>query len=127
MTEGENRRSAIAVLGASSDRRKFGNKCVRAYRQAGWTVYPVNLKSGRIEELQAFARLSDLPGPVDRISVYLPPLTTYRILDELPQDIEVYFNPGSADREVLEEARRRGIEVRDACAIVAVGLSPAQF
>jgi predicted CoA-binding protein len=127
VTESENRRAAIAIIGASNDRRKFGNKCVRAYRQAGWTVYPVNLKSGRIEGLRAFARLNDLPDPIDRISVYLPPPTTYRILDELPQDIEVYFNPGSADREVLEEARRRGIEVRDACAIVAIGLSPAQF
>jgi predicted CoA-binding protein len=127
VTEGENRRQAIAVIGASNDRRKFGNKCVRAYRQAGWTVYPVNLRNGRIEGLQAFARLSDLADPVDRISVYLPPHITYRILDELPKGIEVYFNPGSADSEVLEEARRRGIKVRDACAIVAVGLSPAQL
>jgi predicted CoA-binding protein len=127
MKGGEQRQPAIAVIGASNDRRKFGNKCVRAYRQAGWTVYPVNLKRGRIEGLRAFARLADLPDPLDRISVYLPPRTTQRILEELPKGIEVFFNPGSADSEVLTEARHRGITVREACAIVAAGIDPGQL
>ena len=42
---------AIAVIGASSDRQKFGNKCVRAYLAAGWEVYPINLHEHEIEGL----------------------------------------------------------------------------
>ena len=32
----------IAIVGASADRAKYGNKAVRAFIQGGWTVYPVN-------------------------------------------------------------------------------------
>ena len=31
-----------AVVGASSDRAKFGNKVLRAYQSKGWKVYPIN-------------------------------------------------------------------------------------
>ena len=66
-------RKTIAVVGASRDRSKFGNKCVRAYLEAGYVVYPVNLTASEIEELPVYRTLSDLPGEPDRISVYLPP------------------------------------------------------
>ena len=39
----------VAILGASADRSKFGNKSVRAHAQAGYDVYPVNPKGGTIE------------------------------------------------------------------------------
>jgi len=120
----------IAVLGASRDRSKYGNKCVRAYHDAGWQVLPVNLGSAEpIEGLPTVRRLADLRGPLDRISVYLPPPVTLDLLDEIAGAGagEVWFNPGSADARVLEEARRLGIAARPGCSIVDIGVSPAQF
>jgi uncharacterized protein len=119
----------VAVLGASRDHDKFGNKCVRAYLHAGWTVYPVNLRESQIEGLRAFATLADVPQPLDRISVYLRPPITRRLLPAIAAAgaTDTFFNPGSADEEVLAEARRLGIRSRDACAIVAIGLSPSMF
>ena len=32
----------VAVVGASANRTKFGNKAVRAFRDAGWTVFPIH-------------------------------------------------------------------------------------
>ena len=75
----------VAVIGASQDRRKFGNKCVRAYQHAGWTVYPVNPNAERVEGLVAFARLAELPALPDRVCLYLPPELTARLLDRLPR------------------------------------------
>ena len=40
----------VAVLGASNDRRKYGNKAVRAYLECGMTVLPVNLREATIED-----------------------------------------------------------------------------
>jgi len=121
--------STIAVLGASSDRRKFGNKCVRAYRAAGYEVFPVNPHEAEVEGLKAYPRLADIGRPLDRISVYLPPAVTREVLGEIAEARagEVWLNPGSADRQVVEEARRRGLPVRQGCSIVDVGMSPAQF
>lgn len=119
----------VAILGASSDRRKYGNKSLRAHRQAGWEVFPVNLEEREIEGLAAYRTLADLPAPVERVSVYLPPPVTRRLLPEIAAAGagEVFFNPGAADRETAAEARRLGISVREACSIVDLGLRPSDF
>ena len=119
----------IAVVGASTDRRKFGNKCVRAYKSAGFRVFPVNLRGQEIEGLQTYPRLDQVPGELDLISVYLPPQVTRDLVSEIARRVsrEVWFNPGSADAKILQAAREAGIHVRDGCSIVAIGLSPSQF
>jgi len=120
----------IAVLGASKDRSKYGNKCVRAYREAGWQVFPINLGSADpIEGLDTSRKLADIPVELDRISVYLPPPVTLELLADIAAKGagEVWLNPGSADARVLDEARRRGIPARPGCSIVDIGMSPAQF
>jgi predicted CoA-binding protein len=119
----------VAILGASRERRKFGNTSVRAHARAGYRVYPVNPHESSIEDLESFPSLAGLPLKVDRISVYLHPEVTLRLLPEIAAAgaAEVWFNPGSADAAVRAEARRLGIAVRDGCSIVDLGLSPSQF
>jgi predicted CoA-binding protein len=131
----------IAVLGASADRHKFGNKCVRAYRDVGYKVYPVNPAEREIEGLPVFPTLGEVPAPVDRISVYLPPAVTLSLLPAIAlaaaagatpgaagaTAAEVWFNPGSADGAVLAEARRLGIAARPGCSIVDVGKRPGEY
>lgn len=119
----------IAVLGASANRSKYGNKCVRAYKTAGWEVWPVHPSEPEIEGLKAWSSLAEVPAELDRISVYLPPALTLRLLPEMARKGagEVWLNPGSADEGVIEEARRLGLRVRPGCSIVDIGMSPGQF
>ena len=117
----------VAVIGASADRSKFGNKAVRAYAQRGFTVWPVNPKESAIEGQPAFAGLADVPGRPNLVSVYLPPAVVLKLLPVIAAKgcDELWLNPGTESPEVLAEAERLGLNVIQACSIVSVGLSPA--
>lgn len=119
----------IAVLGASTDPSKFGNKCVRAYLSAGWEVLPVNPGAVEVEGQRAYASLAEVPGELERISVYLPPPVTREALPAIASKgaREVWLNPGAATPEVAAEARAIGIPVVEGCSIVDIGLSPSMF
>jgi predicted CoA-binding protein len=122
-------KKTIAVVGASADRGKYGNMCVRAYKDAGWEVYPVNLSQTTIEELEVYPNLAAVPVELDRISIYLPPTKTQQLLEEIASKGagDVWFNPGSANAEILEEARQAGLAARNGCSITYIGKSPAQY
>lgn len=119
----------IAILGASTDPRKYGNKAVRAFSQQGYRVYPVNPKEALVEGLPAYKSLSEVPERPQMISVYMPPTVVLKTLPEIAEKgcDELWLNPGTESEEVLAEAERLGLNVIQACSIVAVGLTPSAF
>lgn len=119
----------IAIIGASADRSKFGNKAVRAFTQQGYTVYPVNPRESQIEGLPAFKRIEDVPGRLDLISVYLPPPVLLKVLPAIAAKgcDEFWLNPGAESDEVLAEAGRLGLNVIQACSIVGIGMTPEEM
>ena len=119
----------VAVIGASANRAKYGNKAVRAFAQQGYAVYPVNPKESEIEGHPAFKSIGDVPVRPDMVSVYVPPETLVKILPDIAAKgcDELWLNPGAESDEVLAEAERLGLRVIQACSIVGVGVSPAGF
>src|SRR5262245_42361441 len=119
---------SVAILGASADRSKFGNKAVRAFLARGYDVYPVTPKGGDVEGLSCFKSLAEIPAEVklDWISVYLPPAVGLKSLPEIVARGcgELWLNPGSESDELVEAAERQGLNVVQACSIVAIGVSP---
>jgi hypothetical protein len=123
-------RPTIAIVGASADRRKFGNKAVRAYQAKGYDVYPVHPKAASIEGLPAYPSLLALPvRALERVSIYLPRDPCLTLLPELAQlqVKEVWFNPGADHPDVLAKAQQLGIPAVIGCSIVALGVSPSMF
>jgi uncharacterized protein len=112
---------SIAVIGASNDRTKYGNRAVRAYQAQGWTVYPVNPKEPVIEGIPAFKTITDVPQPIDRASLYVPPLVGIQLLDAISAHRvkELWVNPGSESPELLARAEQLGLQTVEACSIVA--------
>ena len=119
----------VAVMGASKDRAKFGNKAVRAFRQQGYRVYPVNPNATEIEGLSVYQSIRDVPVRPQRVTVYLPPPVLLKILPDIAARgcDELWLNPGTESDRVLAEAARLGLNVIQACSIVGVGLSPASL
>ena len=119
----------VAVVGASSDRRKFGNKAVRAFRSQGYQVVPINPHETAVEGIAAYGSVLDVPGPIDMATVYVTPDVAYRLLDEFERKAipEIWINPGAESDELLAEARRRKLNVIAACSIIGIGERPSRF
>lgn len=120
----------IAILGASSDRSKYGNKAVRAYLKQGFQVFPVNPKGGEVEGLPAYKSIDDVPvGRLERVSVYLPPAVGIGLLPAIAAKgcDELWLNPGSESAELVEKAIDLGLNPIMACSIVDIGEHPSQW
>ena len=119
----------VAVLGASQDRRKYGNKAVRAYRECGLVVLPVNPREATIEGLAAYPSLEAIDGLLDYVSLYLPPAVGIKLLPAIAakQPREVWLNPGSESDELLDAAADLHLRTIVACSILALGRSPGEF
>ena len=119
----------IAVVGASSDRRKFGNKAVRAFRHQGYTVVPINPHETEIEGEKAYGSVLDYPGQITEATVYLPPEIGAVVMDELARKgiREVWLNPGADGPEVVARAREVGLRPIVACSILGIGEHPADY
>lgn len=105
--------SPFAVVGASRDRSKYGNKALRAYLQAGRDVYPVHPSDAEIEGLTAYASLSDLPVVPHGISIVTPPRVTQAVVREaialgIPH---IWMQPGAESDVAVAEAEAAGAQV----------------
>ena len=119
----------IAIIGASTDRRKYGNKAVRAWLKAGATVVPVNPKAKSVEGIPAIASVLDYPGEIDATSLYVLPQIGVRVIEEIARKgiPEVYVNPGAESDELLAKAKELGINAMVACSIIGSGSRPDDF
>jgi hypothetical protein len=120
---------SVAVLGASRDRRKYGNKAVRAYVESGYTVYPVNPKEETIEGLKAYPTLEAIAAQVDFVSLYVPPVIGLKLLPSIAakKPREVWLNPGSESEELIDSAVDLHLRTIVGCSIVTLGFSPEEF
>ena len=117
---------SIAIIGASANTEKFGNKAVRAYLQQGWKVYPINPKETSIEGLPVFKSVRDIHDQVDEASIYLAPNLVPAVLQEIASKgiRRVWLNPGTESDNALERAEELGLEVIVDCSIVGIGVDP---
>ncbi len=117
---------SIAIIGASANPEKSGNKAVRAYIQQGWTVYPINPKETTIENLPVYKSVREIPNHVDEASVYLAPHLVPAVLQEIAAKgiKKVWLNPGTESDDAVERAEELGLEATVACSIVGIGVDP---
>jgi predicted CoA-binding protein len=117
---------SVAIIGASSNPRKFGNRAVRAFRRQGYTVFAINPHEGEVEGLKTYASVLDVPDTIDMASFYVPPEVGEKVIVEVARKgiAEVWLNPGSESDALIQLARSLKIEPIEACSIVGIGENP---
>jgi hypothetical protein len=129
VTDKVNAPKIVAVIGASNDRRKFGNRAVRAFQQQGYVVVPINPHEDDVEGLKAYASVLKVPGAIDMASFYVPPDIGVQVIEEVAQKgiTEVWLNPGADSEALVSRARALQIQPIVACSIIAIGRNPYEF
>lgn len=119
----------FAVVGASSDRSKYGNKVLRCYLQHGRDAVPVHPKEATVEGRPAFATLGAIPGGVGAISVITPPAVTEKVVEEAGKlgIRHVWMQPGAESDAAVRRARELGMNViaGGPCLLVVLGFREA--
>lgn len=114
-------RRVWAVVGASCDPRKFGYQVFRSLRDAGYEVYPVNLKGGELEGAKVYRSLADLPQPPEVIDMVVPPAVTEQVVQEAHELglTRVWMQPGAESEASVLYCHQHGMQVvQRACAMV---------
>jgi predicted CoA-binding protein len=114
-------RRVWAVVGASQDPAKFGNRVFHSLRNVGYTVYPVNPKGGELDGSVVYPSLADLPQSPEVIDLVVPPPVTERIVKEAHELglTRVWMQPGSGSQAAIDYCHEHGMQVvHHACAMV---------
>ena len=114
-----------AVVGASQDRSKYGNKVLRAYLQNSRAVHPVNPTADEVEGLKAYPTLADLPEALHGISIITPPRVTETVVERAGElgIKNIWMQPGAESDSAIESAKRLGMNVIGGgpCLLVILG------
>lgn len=117
--------TSFAVVGASSDRSKYGNKVLRCYMQNRRKVTPVHPREAEIEGLRSYPNLTSLPEIPAALSIITPPAVTEVVVEEAAKlgIQKLWLQPGAESPRALERARELGLEViaGGPCLLVALG------
>jgi len=116
---------AFGVVGASSNRHKFGNKVLRCYKQHGKTVVPVNPNETEIEGIPCVRNVAELPAEVQSISVITPPAVTEQVVaDAIGRGIRhIWMQPGAESPAAVALCHEKGVNViaDGSCLLVVLG------
>ena len=114
-------RRVWAVVGASQDRSKFGNRVYRSLRDAGYVVYPVNPRGGELEGTEVYPSLAQLPESPEVIDLVVPPPVTEQVVVEAHELglTRVWMQPGAESELAITYCHDQDIQVvHHACAMV---------
>lgn len=122
---------AYAVVGASSNREKYGNKVLRVYLQKHKKVYPINPHEKSIEGVDCLPDIKSLPTNVKSISIITPPSVTEKVVVEaIAKGIKnIWMQPGAENNEAIKLCETNGINViaKGPCILVTLGFHESAF
>jgi predicted CoA-binding protein len=114
-------RKRFAVVGATDNPQKYGNRIAKNLRSRGYEVYPVNPKLKQLEGLTCYFSLADIPVRVDIVDFVVPPAVTEEILKECKELglSRIWLQPGSESERAIAFCHENNLKVvHDVCVMM---------
>jgi len=111
----------IAVVGLSSDPMKPSYEVSEYMQRQGYRIIPVNPKESEVLGEKAYAKLEEIPEPVDLVNVFRRPAQTPDVVRAAIAigAKSVWLQLGIANEEARAIAERAGLPfVQDRCLLI---------
>ena len=98
----KNKNNSIALVGASNNPRKYGNKILLDLISKGHIVYPVNNKEKNIEGIKSYKSVDAIPEIPSIINFVIPPNEGMAITKDLVEKgyDNFWYQPGAESKEI---------------------------
>jgi uncharacterized protein len=109
----------VALIGASDRAGKYSNMAFHMLKEAGHQIFPVHPKLSQIEGVKVYPSIDLVPEPIDVVTLYVGRRLSSEIGNQIIQKKpgRLIFNPGAENLELLEQAKKRGIDAFEACTL----------
>jgi predicted CoA-binding protein len=110
----------VVVIGASNNEERYSNKAMKMLLEYGHNPIPVAPAVDTIMNRKAYAKLADVPGPVDTVTLYVGPKRQEGLFEQVLacKPRRVIFNPGTENPDEYGRLKDAGIEPQEACTLV---------
>lgn len=114
------RAETVAILGASPKPNRYAYKALELLHQYGHRTVPINPSFEEILGEKCYPTISDAPGPIDTVTLYLGEARSNPLIDEIinAKPRRIIMNPGAENPSLAERAEEAGIEVVEGCTLV---------
>ncbi|MEY2494391.1 MAG: uncharacterized protein QOJ45_883 [Verrucomicrobiota bacterium] len=110
----------VAVLGASPKPERYAYKAMEMLEEYGHRPVPINPAFDEIRGKKCYPNISDAPGPIDTVTLYLGETRSTPLIDEIisAKPRRLIMNPGAENDVLATQAEKAGIEVVKGCTLV---------
>ena len=110
----------VAILGASPKPDRYAYKAFELLREYGHRPIPINPAFQEILGEKCYPKISEAPGPIDTVTLYLGEARSNPLIDEIidAKPRRIIMNPGAENSALADKAEKAGIEVVEGCTLV---------
>lgn len=111
-----------AVVGANTDREKYGNMIFRRLLEKGNAVYPVNPMYEEVEGHKCYKDLTSLPELPEVMVMVVSPKRGRPVIEEAAElgIKNIWLQPGTHDEALMQLIGEKGLTAVQACVLVAL-------
>ena len=110
----------VAILGASPKPDRYAYQALQLLREYGHRTLPINPAFDEILGEKCYPRISEAPGPIETVTLYLGETRSTPLIDEIidAKPRRIIMNPGAENSALAAKAHEAGIEVVEGCTLV---------
>jgi len=103
----------FAVVGSFRHKSKYAYQILKALKDRGYEVYPVNPRLKEVEGLTCYPSVKDIPIVCDVADIVTPPVVTAKVVGECRDKgiTRIWLQPGAESESIIEFCRKNNLKV----------------